>query len=129
MQSRLDRRVWIASLVLCAIGAAAAARGIVAIVTTPSTTASDLARLDQHFRAKAGMTLLHIVPSLLFVCLVPLQFVGSLRIRHPQLHRWSGRVIMFLGVVVGLSALWLSAHPVGGLAEETATLFFGCFFL
>ena len=60
---------------------------------------------------------------------VPLQFVGSLRIRHPQLHRWSGRVIMGLGAVLGLSALWLSAHPVGGLAEGTATIFFGCFFL
>lgn len=129
MRSRLDRRVWIAILVLCAIGAAAAARRIVAIVTTPGTGVSDLARLDQHFAAKAGMTLLHIVPSLLFVSLLPLQFVGSLRIRHPQLHRWSGRVIMGLGAVLGLSALWLSAHPVGSLAEGTATIFFGCFFL
>src|ERR1700693_2948100 len=129
MQSRLDRRVWIGILVLCAVGAAAGARRIWAVRTTPGTGASDLARLDQHFAAKAGMTLLHIVPSLLFVCLVPLQFVGSLRIRHPQLHRWSGRVIMGLGAMLGLSALWLSAHPVGGLAEGTATIFFGCFFL
>jgi hypothetical protein len=129
MQSRQDRRVWIAILVLCAIGAAAAAPRIVAIVTTPGTGASDLARLDQHFAAKAGMTLLHIVPSLLFVSLLPLQFVGSLRIRHPQLHRWSGRAIMGLGAMLGLSALWLSAHPVGGLAEGTATIFFSCFFL
>jgi hypothetical protein len=101
----------------------------VAIANTPSTAASDLARLDQHFRAKTGVTLLHIVPSLLFVLLLPLQFVGSLRYRRPRLHRWSGRVIMFLGVVLGLSAVWLSAHPVGGLAEGTATIFFGCFFL
>jgi hypothetical protein len=129
MQSPQDRRVWIAILVLCAIGAAAAARRIVAIANTPSTAASDLARLDQHFRAKTGVTLLHIVPSLLFVLLLPLQFVGSLRYRRPRLHRWSGRVIMFLGVVLGLSAVWLSAHPVGGLAEGTATIFFGCFFL
>jgi hypothetical protein len=38
-------------------------------------------------------------------------------------------VIMALGVVIGISALWLSTHPVGGLAESTATMFFGCFFL
>ena len=75
------------------------------------------------------MTLVHIVPSLLFVLLVPLQFVSSLRARYPRVHRWTGRVIVSLGVVLGGSALWLSAHPVGGLAESTATIFFGCFFL
>jgi hypothetical protein len=67
--------------------------------------------------------------QLVFVLLVPLQFVPSLRRRYPQLHRWVDRLIMGLGVVIGISALWLSAHPVGGLAEGTATIFFGCFFL
>jgi hypothetical protein len=75
------------------------------------------------------LTVLHIVPSLLFVLLVPLQFVSSLRWRHPRLHRWTGRIIVGLGVVVGISALWLSAHPVGGFVEGTATILFGCFFL
>lgn len=75
------------------------------------------------------MTLLHIVPSLLFVLLVPVQFVSSLRRRYPRLHRWTGRIIMALGLVIGISAIWLSPHPVGGLAEGTATMFFGCFFL
>ena len=75
------------------------------------------------------MTLLHIVPSLLFVLLVPLQFVSSLRAHHPSVHRWTGRVTLSLGVVLGGSALWLSAHPVGGLAESTATIFFACLFL
>jgi hypothetical protein len=63
------------------------------------------------------------------VLLVPLQFVASLRQRYPQFHRWTGRLIVGLGVVIGISALWLSAHPVGGVAEGTATVFFGCFFL
>src|SRR5207249_4484457 len=90
---------------------------------------SEFASLDMHFGAKARMTLLHIVPSLLFVLLIPLQFVSSLRARHPRLHRWTGRLILGLGLVIGISALWLSAHPVGGLAEGTATAFFGCFFL
>jgi hypothetical protein len=31
--------------------------------------------------------------------------------------------------VIGISALWLSAHPVGGIAEATATILFGCLFL
>ena len=53
----------------------------------------------------------------------------SLRRRYPHLHRCTGRVIMGLGVVIGISALWLSAHPVGGIVEAAATIFFGCFFL
>jgi hypothetical protein len=112
--TRRDRRLWIALMILCAIGAAAVVRRIVALRTAPPVGSSEFAGLDAHFAAKASMTLLHIVPSLLFVLLVPLQFVSSWRQRHPQLHRWTGRVLMALGVVIGISALWLSAHPVGG---------------
>src|SRR5215510_15258114 len=75
------------------------------------------------------MTLLHIVPSLLFVLLVPLQFVRSLRVRHSRFHRWTGRLVMGLGIVIGTSALLLSASPVGGIVEATATVLFGCLFL
>jgi hypothetical protein len=124
-----NRRVWIAFLVLCAIGAAAAARRIVALGTTPLTGSADSANLDADFAGKAGLTLLHIIPSLLFVTLVPLQFVGRLRQRHPRLHRWTGRAALFLGMVIGISALVLSTHPVGGVVESAATISFGCFFL
>ncbi|MFL6351632.1 MAG: DUF2306 domain-containing protein [Bryobacteraceae bacterium] len=124
-----DRLVWTALLILCAIGAAAVMRRILELRTTALASSSEFAGLDAHFAAKTGIILLHIVPSLLFVLLVPLQFVPSLRRRHPRLHRWTGRVIMGLSIVLGTSALWLSVHPVGGLAEGTATIFFGCFFL
>jgi uncharacterized membrane protein len=124
-----ERRFRIALLILCAIGAGAATRRIVALSTTPLAGGSPLATLDAHFAAKAGLTLLHIVPSLLFVLLLPLQFISSLRARHPRWHRWTGRVLVTLGVVLGLSALSMSTQPVGGLAESTAVIFFGCFFL
>ena len=124
-----DRRLWIALVALCAIGAAAATRRIVALGTAPPAGASEFASLDAHFAAKAGTMLLHIVPSLLFVLLVPLQFATSLRRRHPRLHRWTGRAIMGLGLVIGISALRLSTHPVGGVVEGAATTCFGFFFL
>lgn len=126
---RGDRRFWIALVILCVIGAAAVTRRLVALGTAPVAGSSELTIMDAHFAVKARLILLHIVPSLLFVILVPLQFVSSLRLRHPQLHLWMGRVTMRLGVVIGISALWLGAHPVGGVAEATATIFFGCFFL
>ncbi len=123
------RRLWIVLVILCAIGAAAATRRIVELASTPRPGAVDFGGLDTHFAAKASITLLHVVPSLLFVVLVPLQFVTSLRQRHPRLHRWTGRVIVVLGLVLGISALELSIHPVGGLVESSATILFGCFFL
>lgn len=125
-----DRRLWIAVVILCVIGAAAAARRIAALAAaTPPAPVSRFASLDAHFAAKPCMTLLHVIPSLAFIVLVPLQFVATLRTRHPRLHRWSGRVIVLLGLVIGASALWLSAHPVGGIVEAAATVLFGCFFL
>lgn len=129
MKTPRNRGVWIALLLLCAIGAGAATRRIVALATGPSGTPSKFASLDAHFAAQAGMILLHLIPALLFVLLVPLQFVSSLRRRHPKFHRWTGRVVMASGVVIGTSALWLSVHPAGGLVESTATVSFGCFFL
>jgi hypothetical protein len=71
-------------VILCAIGAAAVIRRIVALGTAPLAGTSEFAGLDTHFAAKEGLILLHIVPSLLFVLLVPLQFVPSWRRRHPH---------------------------------------------
>lgn len=126
---RRDRRLWISLVILCAIGAAAATRRIVALGSASPAGTSEFAGLDAHFADKAPLTQLHVVPSLLFVLLVPLQFVRSLRRRYPRFHRWTGRLIMGLGVVMGISALWLSARPVGGVVEGTATILFGSLFL
>jgi uncharacterized membrane protein len=116
-------------VILCAIGAAAVIRRLLALGTVPRAGSSQFAGLDASFADKAGLTLVHIGPSLLFVILVPLQFVPSLRRRYPSLHRLTGRVVMGSGLVSGVSALCLSAHPVGGIVEATATISFGCFFL
>src|SRR5262245_10516615 len=97
---RRDRRAWIILLVLCAIGAAAITRRMVALGGTPSAAAREFGRLDEHFTPKAGLTLLHIIPSLFFVLLVPLQFVDRVRRRYPRWHRWMGRVLMSLGAVI-----------------------------
>ena len=123
------RRYWILFLLLCAIGAAAAIRRMVALASPPPPAAVRFGKLDADFASKAGLTLLHIIPSLLFVLLAPLQFLSRLRRSRPRWHRWIGRVAMALGIVMGVSALRLSLDPVGGLAESTATMFFGAFFL
>lgn len=127
--TRHDRSLLTAFVILCAIGAAAVIRRLVALGTAPLADSSQFVGLDASFAAKPGLTLARITPTLFLVVLVPLQFVPSFRRRYPRLHRCSGRVVMALGVVIGISALWLSAHPVGGIVEAAATILFGCFFL
>lgn len=124
-----DRRFRTAVIVLCVIGAAAVLRRLVAFAMGPATGTSELAALDAHFDPKEALTLVHILPSLLLVALVPFQFSTSLRRSRPRLHRYVGRVAMGSGVIVGLSALLLSTSPVGGAVEAAATTFFGGFFL
>jgi hypothetical protein len=116
-------------LLLCAIGAAPAIRRIVALTGPAPTGSSQFANLDGHFASKTGPTLLHVLPSLAFILLVPLQFVSTLRLRHPRVHRWMGRLLMCLGLVIGVSAVSLSADPVGGIFEGSATALYGCLFL
>ena len=51
---------------------------------------------------------LHITCAVLFIVLGALQFVASLRRRHPAWHRRAGRVVLVSGLVVASSALWMT---------------------
>src|SRR4051812_48248535 len=84
------RRFWVPLILLCAIGAGAALRRLIALGAVPSGGLSPFANLDLHFATVADVTRLHVIPSLVFVVLVPLQFVSRLRLARPRLHRWTG---------------------------------------
>ena len=126
---RFKRMMWISLILLCVIGAAAAIRRMTALVNPPRNAPSQFAGLDAAFADKRALTLIHIVPALLFVILVPFQFSRSFRNRHLRAHRWMGRTVMVLGLVIGLSALPMSRNPIGGALEVSAILFFDAFFL
>jgi len=85
---------------------------------------------DSVFARHPGLTLLHMLPGLVFVVLGPLQFITRLRVRYINLHRWCGRIYVASGVVVGLSALVLGV-VVGfaGATETAAVTFFSTLFL
>ena len=115
-------------LSLCAIAAAAVIHRMVALAY-PHGRPARVAELDSAFAQKPALTLAHIVPALVFILLVPLQFSPSMRARHLNVHRRIGRTLMILSVVVGLSALLLIRHPIGGLLEVSAILFYDGLFL
>jgi Predicted membrane protein (DUF2306) len=120
---------WVVLYGLCFIGAAAALRRVVVLLFPPAAPrAPQLASLDAAFAARSTLTLLHIVPALFFVVLLPWWFSMRLR-QNPRAHRRLTWVLFILGGVVGLTALPLVSRPVGGTTEVAAILFFDSIFL
>src|SRR5713226_9883357 len=128
----LVRFLWTAVVFLAFIGLAVAARRTIVLLNpgTLSSANNPTAQLDAHFANHAALTLAHILPAMLFMVLGPLQFVRSLRSKHPQLHRWSGRIFLTASAVVGMTGLTMAfGKTIGGLDEKAAITLFGTFFL
>ena len=60
----------------------------------------------------------------------PLQFSSTIRARHLRWHRWSGRVFIGCGLIIGSSALVMSftMKSIGGVNQAAATIFFSALF-
>jgi len=123
--------LWIATIVLSLIGVVVAIRRMMHLFgTAASGVAPEMAALDSGFAAHPVLTMVHILPGLLFVVLGPLQFVQTIRRRAPRVHRWIGRVVVASGIVIGGTALVMSPQmAIGGANETAATLLFGVLFL
>jgi uncharacterized membrane protein len=126
---RFKRLMWVTMIVLCVIGAAAVIRRMTALANPPRNAPAQLANLDAEFVEKRGLTLLHIIPGLMLVTLVPFQFSRTFRNRHLRVHRWIGRTVIILGLIIGISAIPMVRNPVGGAIEVSCILFFDALFL
>lgn len=122
----LMRTVWSLTYFLVLIGVAIVIRRA-ANLLGPSPTATGF---SSGFAQHPVLTMLHITPGLLFVLLGPLQFMPKLRNRRPRLHRWTGRVFIVSGLIVGATALIMSPQmAIGGVNEMAATMLFALIFL
>ena len=137
-----QRALWSAVIFLAVIGVGVAARRMAHLVPIvvhgyhppPVTSNPRLAQfgaLDDLFAHYPILTLIHIVPGMLFMILGPLQFSSTIRARHLRWHRSSGRVFVICGLVIGISALVMSfgMPAIGGVNQAAATALFGAFFL
>ncbi len=121
------KAVWTGTLLLVLIGVAAVVVRTVVLVTGPRAGRADV---DTGFARHPVLTLIHILPGLLFFVLAPLQFVERVRRRAPRAHRWMGRIAVVLGIVIGVSALMISFRiAIGGINEIAATVLFDLLFL
>jgi uncharacterized membrane protein len=123
--------------VLVVIGIAAVVRRAMVVVPSlfvgvPSVDsgARGPTALDDLFARHPLVTLAHILPGAVFLVLAPVQFSARVRARSLAWHRWSGRLLVAAGVVVGVSAFDLGFRmPIGGPIQTAATAVFAVFFL
>src|SRR5215211_1716642 len=73
---------------------------------------------------------LHVVLGGLYLALAPFQFVRRIRSRHLAYHRRVGRLLVAIGVVVGVTALFMGlVIPFSGGLERVVVGLFGSLFL
>jgi uncharacterized membrane protein len=73
---------------------------------------------------------LHVVLGGAYLALAPFQFVKRIRSRHPGYHRWVGRMLLSIGLVVGATALFMGlVIPFSGWPERVIIVHFGVLFL
>jgi len=139
---RFRRALWSAIIFLAFIGVVVALRRMVHLLpvvvsgyhppaATSNPVAARFAALDDLFARYPILTLVHVAPGLLFMMLGPLQFSSTIRARHLRWHRWSGRIFVICGAIIGISALVMSfgMPAIGGFNQAAATILFATFFL
>ena len=111
----MRRVLWSAVIFLALIGSAVAVRRMTTVVPVvlhgyrppppaANPVAAQFGALDDLFAHYPRLTLIHIVPGILFMILGPLQFRATIRARHLRWHRLSGRAFVICGLVIGISA-------------------------
>lgn len=81
---------------------------------------------NARFFASPSPVVIHIVAAAVYALLGALQFVGRLWQRGSKWHRWVGRFLVPVGILVGLSALWMTVfYPRTDTLLFTFRLTFG----
>jgi uncharacterized membrane protein len=112
------KRSWPVPVGLVALGAIPLTAGILRLVQLAGGPA--LMPNDDRFAGFPLPLVVHILAAATYALLGILQFVPAFRRRHMTWHRRAGRVLAVAGVLVAISALWLTlvyeAQPgTGGL--------------
>jgi len=75
-----------------------------------------------RFNALPYVTLLHVVPGMLFLLLAPLQLVPRFRSRRPRIHRRMGYVLLMFAIPFATTGLYLSLRdPLFGIVGASAS--------
>lgn len=79
-----------------------------AVRLTQLAGGADITPANARFFASPLPVVLHIVSAAVYIILGAFQFVTGFRRRRPGWHRVAGRLVVLCGLLVGLSALWMT---------------------
>jgi predicted membrane protein DUF2306 len=129
--NRTPRFIWIIVIILSVIGIAMVIRRTLNLAgILPSFSPSGGPPFDLGFSRHPLLTFIHMIPGVIFLVLGPIQFNKNIRARYINFHRWSGRIFIGAGYIIGISAFIMSFKmAIGGLNETAATVLFDIFFL
>ena len=118
---------WVAIVLAVLIMIASGVSRLVLMTQDPVTADAFDARYIQH----PWVSLLHIVPGVLFLTLAPLQFVARIRQRRISLHRGLGRLLATFAAISGVLARVVNfLFPAfGGISTQSAVVFSSVLFL
>lgn len=76
------------------------------------------------------ITALHVIPGAIYLALAPFQFITLIRSRWINYHRWAGRLLVLIGLIVGACALFVAVViPFSGWVESVINGFFAILFV
>jgi len=85
---------------------------------------------DRRYALQPILAYAHIVPGVVYLLVAPFQISRGFRNRNLDLHRRVGRVLVPIGVLTGVFAMVFGFFfSFGGLAEASATVVFGVYFV
>jgi hypothetical protein len=92
-------------------------------------TRGDIVRMGEKYVDHARYTFAHMLPGILILLLAPLQFSAEVRRRHVRIHRWSGRLVLVMVVLVAISGFRFGVvdSNVPALERPTIVIFSGLF--
>jgi hypothetical protein len=106
------------------IAVGAVIRRVFALAHPPQSAPPQMTVLDRMFASHAALTFAHIIPALAFVLVTPF-FIFA----NSNKSVWAERLLLPLGLVVGITAYAMSTYSVGGWVERLAVLLFNTLFL
>ena len=75
-------------------------------------------------------TALHVILGGVYLTLAPFQFAKRIRSQHLSYHRWAGRVLVAIGLLVGAAGVFMAVViPAAGWSERVVVGSFGLLFL
>jgi hypothetical protein len=123
----IRRFLWTGTWILTTIGVLMVCRRIGILAGFGKWLISPRFPFDSGLQHYPALTMVHIIPGLLFILLGPFQF----RYTSPSFRQKTTFIFITTSYVIGLSALVIPfvTLPLGGINEAVASSFFALFFL